>query len=62
MLGWLLRGRDSISFCLVLIAWHVGEFGDAAECKYAARRRYDAERVAIVYGDCVRRVYDDCSR
>ena len=28
----------------------------AADCKYAARRRYNAERVAIAYGDCVRRL------
>ena len=33
-----------------------------AGCKYAARRRYNAERVAIAYGDCVRRVFDNCSR
>ena len=62
MRGWLLRLRDSISFCLVLIAWHVGEFGDAAACKYVARRCDDADRVARAYGECARSVFDDCSR
>ena len=33
----------------------------AAGCKYAVRRRYDAERVAKAYGECVRGGYDDCS-
>ena len=62
MRGWLLRGRDSICFCLVFMAWHGDGCVYAVVCKYAARRRYDAERVARAYGDCVRRVYDDCSR
>ena len=60
MLGWLLRGRDSIWFCSVLIALHDGGCVFPAECKYAARRRADAERVA--HGEYVRRVLDDCSR
>ena len=34
----------------------------SADCKYAARRRHDAERVAEAYGECVRGGYDDCSR
>ena len=29
----------------------------AADCKYAARRRDDAERVARAYGECVRKAY-----
>ena len=62
MLGWLLRGRDSICFCLVFMAWHGGGCVFVADCKYAAGCRDDAERVARAYGDCVRRVYDDCSR
>ena len=44
------------------MAWHGGGCVFAAERKYAARRRYNAERVAIAYGDCVRRVFDNCSR
>ena len=44
------------------MVWHDVGCVFRAVGKYAARRRYDAERVAIVYGDCVRRVYDDCSR
>ena len=46
MLGWLLRGWDSICFCLVFMACHGGGCVYAAVGKYAARRRYDAERVA----------------
>ena len=41
---------------------HGGGCVFAADRKYAARRRYNAERVAIAYGDCVRRVFDNCSR
>ena len=44
------------------MAWHDGGCVFAAGCKYAARRRYDAERVARAYGECVRRVFGDCSR
>ena len=44
------------------MAWHGGGCVYAAGCKYAARRRDDAERVSRAYGDCVRRVFDDCSR
>ena len=43
------------------MAWHGGGFGDVAASKYAACRRDDAERVAKAYGECVRRVFDDCS-
>ena len=62
MREWMLRGRDSICFCLVFMAWHGGGCVFAAGRKYAARRCYDAERVATAYGECVRRVYEDCSR
>ena len=62
MLGWLLRGRDSIWFCSVLMALHDGGCVFAAGCKYAARRRYDAERVERACGECVRRENDDSSR
>ena len=41
---------------------HGGGCVFAADCKYAARRRDDADPVAIAYGDCVRRVFGDCSR
>ena len=34
----------------------------AVVCKYAERRRDDAERVTQACGEYVRRVYDDCSR
>jgi len=62
MLGWMLRGRDSICFCLVLMALHDGGCVFAAACKYPARRCDDAERVARAYGECVRGVLDDCRR
>ena len=62
MLGWLLRWRKSICFCLVFMAWHGGGCVYAAACKYAARRCDDAARVARAYGDCVRRIFGDCSR
>ena len=62
MLGWMLRGRDSICFCLVLMPLHGVGCVFAAGGKYAARRCDDAERVARAYGECVRHVYDDCSR
>ena len=61
-LGGCFAGGISIFFCLALMAWHGGGCVHAAGCKYAARRRDDAERVAIAYGDCVRRVFDNCSR
>ena len=44
------------------MVWHDGGCFFAADCKYAARRRYDAERVARAYGESVRGVFDDCSR
>ena len=44
------------------MAWHDVRCVFPAVGKYAARRRYDAERVAKVYGDCVRRIFGDCSR
>ena len=44
------------------MAWHGGGCVYTAESKYAAGRRYDAERVARAYGESVRRyVYNDCS-
>ena len=45
-----------------MIPWHGGGCVFAVVCKYAARRRYDAERVARAYGECVRGVFGDCSR
>jgi len=62
MLGRLLWWRDSMWFCSVLMVWHDGGCVFAADCKYAERRRDDAERVAQACGECVRRVFDDCSR
>ena len=56
MLGLMLRGRDSIWFGLVLMAWHGGGCVFAAACKYSARHCDDAERVARVYGECARRI------
>ena len=41
---------------------HGGGCVFAAVRKYAARRRYDVERVAREYGEYVRRVLGDCSR
>ena len=44
------------------MVWHDGGCVFAADGKYAACRRDDAERVAKAYGECVRGGYDDCSR
>ena len=62
MLGWLLRWRKSIFFCLVLMPLHGGGCVYVVGGKYAACRRDDAERVARGYGECVRGVFGDCSR
>ena len=44
------------------MAWHGDYCVYAADGKYTARRRYDAERVARAYDECVRGVFDDSSR
>ena len=49
-LGWVIRWRDSIWFCLVLMVWLDGGCLFAAVCKYPARRCDDAERVASPNG------------
>ena len=56
----LRAGFDLILFGLDGLAY--GGCVHAVVCKYAARRCDDGERVARAYGECVRGVFDDCSR